>query len=86
MAYALLYFDVGMKVIHEWGLAWSTVEQQKNVEWDILLQAIFFYLRDKLVEKPVLENGLCNPGFGVTLPHNRKRALGYVLRALGFSE
>ena len=31
-----------------------------------------------MVEKPVLENGLCNPGFGVTLPHNRKKALGYV--------
>ena len=38
------YFDFGMKVTHEWGVAWSIVEQQKNVEWDILLQAIFLYL------------------------------------------
>ena len=30
-----------------------------------------------MVEKPVLENGLCDPGFGVTLPHNKERALGY---------
>ena len=65
-----------MKVVREWGVAWSTVRQQKNV--DVLLQAIFLYLWDKVVENPVLENGLCNPGFGVTLPHNRKRALGYV--------
>ena len=70
------YFDIGMKVVHERGVAWSTVKQQKNIEWDILLQAIFLYLRDKVVEKTVLENGLCNPGFGVTLPHTRKRALG----------
>ena len=82
----MYYFDVGMKVIHEWGVARSTVKQQKYVEWDILLQAIFLYLWDKVVEKPALENGLCNPGFGVTLPQNRKRALGYVLRAFGFSE
>ena len=68
------------------GVAQSTVEHQKNVEWDVLLQAIFLYLWDKVEEKPVLENGLGNPGFGVTLPHNRKTALGYVLRALGFSE
>ena len=31
------YFDVGMKVVHEWRVAQSIVEQQKNVEWDILL-------------------------------------------------
>ena len=74
------YFDVGMKVIHEWGVARSIVEQQKNVAWDVLLQAIFLYLWDKVEEKPVLESGLCNPGFGVTLPHNRKRALGYVFK------
>ena len=74
------YFDVGMKVVQEWGVAWSTVEKQNNVEWDILLQAIFLYLRDKVVEKSVLENGVCNPGFGVTLPHNKKRALGYVFK------
>ena len=80
------YFDVGMKVIREWGVAPSTVKQQRNVEWDVLLQAIFPYLRDKVVEKPVIENGLCNPGFGVTLPHNRKRSLGFVLTGLGFSE
>ena len=51
-----------------------------------MFQAIVLYLRDKVVEKPILENGLCNPGFGVTLPHNRKRVLDYVFRALGFSE
>ena len=27
------YFDIGMKVVHELEVAWSTVEQQKNVEW-----------------------------------------------------
>ena len=74
------YFDVGMKVVHECGVAWSIVEQQKNVEWDVLLQAIFLHLLDKVVEKPVLENGLCNPDFGVTLPHNWERALRYVLK------
>ena len=26
------YFDVGMKVIHGWGVAWSIVEQRNNVE------------------------------------------------------
>ncbi|XP_024595978.1 LOW QUALITY PROTEIN: craniofacial development protein 1-like [Neophocaena asiaeorientalis asiaeorientalis] len=46
------------------GVAWSTVEQQKNVERDVLLQAIFLHLLDKVVEKPVLEKGLCNPDFG----------------------
>ena len=50
---------------------------EKNVEWDVLLQAISLYLQDKVVEKPVLENDLCYPGFGVTLPHNKERALGY---------
>ena len=33
-----------------------------------------------MVEESVLENGLCNLGFGVTIPHNRKRALGYVFK------
>ena len=82
------YLDIGMKVVHEWGGGgvWSIVKQQKNVEWDVLLHAIFLYLRDKVVEKPVLENGLCNPGFGVTLPHSRKRPLGYFVKALAFSE
>ena len=74
------YFDVGMKVVHEWGVAQSIVEQQKNVEWDVHLQAIFLYLWDKVMEKSVLENGLCNPGFEVTLPHNGKRALGCVFK------
>ena len=74
----MYYFDVGMNVVYEWGVAQRTIKQQKNVEWDVLLQAIFLCVQDKVVEKPVLENGLCNPGFGVTLPHNRKRALGYV--------
>ena len=74
------YFNIGMKVAHDWGVSQSTVEQQKNVEWDALLQAVFLYLQDKAVEKPVLENDLYNPGFGVTLPYNRKRALGYALK------
>ena len=56
------------------------VEQQKNVEWDVLHQTVFLCLWDKVVEKPVLERGLCNPGFRVTLPRNRKRALGYVFK------
>ena len=38
---------------------------------------ILLYFHDKLVEKPVLENGLRNPGFGVTLPHIKETALGY---------
>ena len=81
------YFDFGMKAVHEWRVARSTVKQQKNVEWEILLQAVFLYLWAKVVEKPVLENGLCNTGFGVTLPHTRKREpLAMFLRALGFSE
>jgi len=67
-------------------VACSIVKQQKNVEWDVILQEIFLYLQDKVLEKQVLENGLCKPDFGVTLTHSRKRALGYVLRALGFSE
>ena len=29
----------------------NIVKQQKNVEWDVLLQAIFLYLQDKVVEK-----------------------------------
>ena len=44
------------------------------------------YIHDKMVEKPVLENGLCNPGFGITLPHNKETALAIILRMLGFSE
>ena len=84
------YFDLGMKVVHKWGVAQSIVEQQKNIEWDVLLQAIFLYLQGKVVEKPVLENGLCNPGFGVTLPHKHKEEclalLAMFLRAVGFSE
>ena len=74
------YFDVGMKVVHEWGVAHRIVEQQKNAEWDVLLQAIFLYLQVKVVEKLILENGTCNPGFGVTLSHSRKRAFGYVFK------
>ena len=82
------YFDVGMNDINEWvgcgGVAWSIVKQQKNVEWDVLLQEVFLYLCNKVLEKPVLENVQCNPGFGVTLPHNRKRDFGYILK--GFFE
>ena len=74
------YFEIGMKIFHEWRVAQSIIKEQKNVEWDVLLQAIFLYLWDKLVEKLVLENGQCNPGFGVTLPHKRKRVLGYVFK------
>ena len=68
------YFDM----VHDFhpcspaSMAWSTVKQQKNVEWDVLLQVIFPYLQDKVVEKLVLENGLCNKGHGVTLPHNTR--------------
>ena len=58
------YFDVGIKAARECSMARSTVQQQKTVEWDILLQAIFLYLQDKVVEKPVLEYSLCNPSFG----------------------
>ena len=64
-------FEDGMKTIHEWGVAWSTVKPQKNV-----LQVIFLSLWDTVVEKSILEDALCNLGFGVTLPHNRKRVLG----------
>ena len=80
------YFDVGMKVIYEWKVAQGIVKQEKNVEWNVLLQATFPCLWDKVVEKSVLENTLCNTGFIVTLTYNRKRAFGYDLRALGFSE
>ena len=80
------YFDIGMKVIYEWTVVQSIVEQEKSVEWDVLLHAISPCLWGKVVEKPVLENSLCNTGFRVTLPHNRKRAFGYDLRAIGFSE
>ena len=66
----------GMKVVHEYGVTSSIVERQNIVEWGILLQAVFLYLWDKVVEKPVLENIQCNPCFGVTLPHNRKRDFG----------
>ena len=38
------------------------------------------HLQDKVVGKPVLGSGLCNPDFGVTLPHNKKRALDYVFK------
>ena len=56
-----------MKVVHEWGVAHRIVEQQKNAEWNILLQAIFLYLQIKVVEKLVLENGTSNPGFPILL-------------------
>ena len=73
------YFDVRMKAVCEWEVALSTVKQQKNVESDVLLQVIFLFLQDKVMEKLVLESGLCQPGFGVTLSHNGKRAHGYFL-------
>jgi len=45
------------------------------------VQAIFFFcLWYKDVEKSVLENYMCDPGFGFTLPYNRKRAFGYVFQ------
>ena len=66
------------------GVARSIVDQQKNVEWDVLLRAIFLHLWDNVVEKPVLENGLCNSGL---LFHTTGREpLAMILRALGFSE
>ena len=68
-------FEDGMKTIHEWGVAWSTVKPQKNV-----LQVIFLSLWDTVVEKSILEDALCNLGFGVTLPHNRKIAHGYIFK------
>ena len=37
----MLYFDIGMKVMYEWTVAQSIVKQEKNVEWDVLLQEIF---------------------------------------------
>ena len=57
----------------------------------IILDGMFFYKQYFSTsrikwEQSILANGLSNPTLGVTLPHNRKRALGYVLRALGFSE
>ena len=55
-----------MKVINECGVAWSTVKPPKNIEWDVLLQAIFVYLWDKVVGKPVLDNGLYNPSWGLS--------------------
>lgn len=72
-------FEDGMKTVHEWGVAWSTVKPQKNVEWDVL-QVRFLSLWDTVVEKSILEDALCNLGFGVTLPHNRKRAPGFIFK------
>ena len=66
--------------------AWSTVEQQKNSEWDILLQAIFLYLQDKVVEKPVLENGLCTQALGLLFHTTGRESLAMFLRVPGFSE
>ena len=70
------YFDI----VHDFhpcsqaSLAWSIAKQQ-NVEWDGLLQVIFLYLQDKLVEKLALENGLCNIGDGVTLSPNTREPI-----------
>ena len=58
----------------------SFLEQQKNVEWDFFLQAIFLHIQDKVVKKSVMENSLHNPGFGVALPHKKKRGLSYVFK------
>ena len=65
------------------GVAQSTVEQQKNVEWDVLLQAIFLYLQDKVVEKPVLEDHPCNPGLGLLFHTTGRKPLAMFLRGLG---
>ena len=73
-----------MKVIHECGVAWSTVKQQKNIEWDVLLQAIFLYLWDKVVGKPVLDNGLCNSGLGLSFYSAGREPLAVFLRVFGF--
>lgn len=79
------YFDVGMKVVHEWGVAQSIVKQQKNVEWDVFLQAIFIYLWDKVVEKRVLKHGLCNLGFELLFHTIGREPLAIFLGVLGFS-
>ena len=81
----MYYFDVGMKVVHEWGVARSTVEQQKNVEWDVLLQAIFLHLRDKVVEKPVLEMACVTQALRLLFHTTGRKPLAVFLRALGLS-
>ena len=54
---------------------------------DVLLQAVFLYLQDKVVEKPALENGLHNPGFGIIIFHTAGREpLAMFLRAPGLSQ
>ena len=46
---------------------------------------IFLYLWSKVVEKPVLENGLCNQALGLLFRTTGKEPLAVFLRALGFS-
>ena len=67
--------------------AWSRalLNSKKNVEQDVL-QAIFLYLWDKVVEKSVLENGLCNPDIGLLFHTTGREPLAMFLSALGFSE
>ena len=58
---------------------------EKNVEWDVLLQAISLYLQDKVVEKPVLENGLCTQALGLLFHTTGRESFAMFLRVLGFS-
>ena len=80
------YADVGMKLVCEWGVAWSIVEQQKNVEWDILLQAIFLYLWDKVVEKQSWTMTCVTQALGLLFRITGRESLAMFLRALGFSD
>lgn len=57
------YSDDGMKVVHERGLAWSTDKKQKNVEWDVLPQAMFL-TSEINCGKNKFENDLCDPDLG----------------------
>ena len=67
---------------HPWMTAGSTVKQQSGAKSGVLLQPVLLYLKDKVVEEQILENGSCNLGLGVTLPHNRKRAFSRLLDSL----
>ena len=54
---------------------------------DVVLQAVFLYLQDKVVEKPALENGLHKQGFGIIIFYTTGREpLAMFLRAPGLSQ
>ena len=80
------YFDIGMKVVHEWRVVWSTVKQQKNIEWDVHLQAIFLYLWDKVVENQSWKMACVTQALGLLFHTTRGEPLAMLLRALGFCE